>query len=124
MKELFEISFDEKGITRKENLHRIFWLWDVIKGGDGFKTQSIEWRKIKEIYVYKRDIFIVDLICITLRTANDDGFELHEQIRGWQELVENLPKYLPECDPFHEWFVKVAFPAFEFNLVKIYPTEN
>ena len=124
MKETFEITFDEKGISRKENLHRIFWLWDVVKGGDGFKERCVQWQEIKEVYVYKRDAYIVDLICMMLRTAVDDGFELHEQMRGWQLLIEDLPKHLPDCQPFHEWFMDVAFPAFEFNLIKIYPREN
>lgn len=126
MKETFEIETNEKGITLRENLHRIFWLWDVATGGDGFRERSVEWREIYEVYVYKRDVYIVDLICIMLRTSAADarGFELHEQMQGWQVLVEKLPEYLPECAPFHEWFMEVAFPAFEFNLIKIYPREN
>ena len=124
MKETLEISFDEKGVARRENLHRIFWLWDIATGGDGFREQRIEWREIKEVYVYKRDVYIVDLICIMLRANNDDSFELHEQMQGWQNLIENLPEFLPDCPPFHEWFMEVAFPAFEFNLIKIYPRED
>ena len=125
MKETLEIVTDETGVTRRYNLHRIFWLWNVATGGTGYTEQRAEWREIKEIYVYKRDVYIVDLICVMLRTSDDrDSFELHEQMSGWQNFVDNLPEHLPGCRPFHEWFMEVAFPAFEFNLVKIYPPEN
>jgi hypothetical protein len=123
MKETFEISFDEKGVSRRENLHRIFWLYDITIG-DGFREQRVEWRDIKELCVYKCDVYIVDLICIMIRTNDDKSFELHEQMQNWQTLVDKLPEFLPNCLPFHEWFMEVAFPAFEFNLIKVYPRKN
>ncbi|CAN5118334.1 hypothetical protein BH20ACI1_BH20ACI1_26870 [soil metagenome] len=124
MKDLFEISFDEKGITRKENFYRIFWLWNKITSGKGYREEKIEWQNIKEIYVYKRDAYIVDIIAMAFRMEDEKVFETNEQMAGWQLLIDNLPKIFPESKPFHEWFMEVAFPAFEFNLIKIYPREN
>lgn len=40
--------------------------------------------------------------------------------RSWQLLIDELPKLFPGSKPFHEWFMEVAFPAFEMNLLQIY----
>lgn len=124
MTDLFEISFDEKGITRKENFHRIFWLWNKITGGKGYREEKIEWQNVKEIYVYKQDAYIVDRITMAFRMEDEKAFEINEQMAGWQLLIDNLPKIFPDPKSFHEWFMEVAFPAFEFNLIKIYQQEN
>lgn len=120
MKNLYEIAFDERGIERRENLFRIFWLWSRLRGNSGYKIERVAWTEIESAYVYKRDAFTIDLICLAFRTENGEGFELNESMAGWENLIENLPEHLPGCLKFHEWFMTVAFPAFEMNLTQIY----
>lgn len=94
MNHIFEISFDENGVVRRQNLFRIFWLWDVIRGGSGFTESRVEWRTVKAAYVYKRDAYVFDVISLALRTGDDGVFELDERMSGWQDLTENLPQHL------------------------------
>jgi len=120
MKNLYEISFDEKGIERRENLYRIFWLWSYLRGNSGYHVERVGWNEIESAYVYKRDAFTLDVICLAFRLKDESGFELNESMAGWENLIENLPKYLSGCIEFHDWFMMVAFPAFEMNLTQIY----
>lgn len=121
MNNSFEINFDKEGVELKENLFRIFWLWAVLQGDSGTKTlQKIRWTEIKSVYVFKVDAFTVDVICMDFLLKNDKSFEIDERMQGWENLIENLPTYLPGCKSFHEWFTEVAFPAFETNLTQIY----
>lgn len=124
MKDQFEISFDKKGLTQKEKLYPIFKVWAFVNGKPTTKVRTIAWENVQEVYVFKRDIFAIDLICLAFRLNNDESLELNEQMKSWKYLVENLPKYLPDCPTFEQWFMDVAFPAFELNLIKIYPREN
>ena len=123
MDDQFEISFNEERLTFREKLYPVFKLAAFLQGKSTSIIQTVEWRGVREVYVYKRDVFAYDLICLTLMT-DDESIELTEQMKGWKYLIDSLPKYLPNCLIFEEWFTQVAFPAFEFNLIKIYPREN
>lgn len=120
MKNFYEISFDETGIVRRENLFRIFWLWSILKGDSGFKSKKIKWTEIEAAYVYKRDAFTTDLICLAFQMSDGSSVEFNESMAGWQNMIENIPEYLPNCVKFSDWFIQVAFPAFETNLTEIY----
>jgi hypothetical protein len=120
MRNFYEITFDETGIERRENMFRIFWLWSVLRGNSGYTTERVLWTEIESAYVYKRDAFTTDLICLAFRLQNGSSFEINESMQGWQNLIENLPAYLPDCINFSDWFMNVAFPAFEMNLTQIY----
>lgn len=120
----YEISFDDKSLTRRENYFRIFWLWDKITGGRGYKEEKIEWENVKEIYVYKRDAYVIDVIAMAFRMADENAFEINENMAGWQTLIDELPILFSGVMPFHEWFVEVAFPAFDMNLIQIYKRES
>lgn len=121
MNSRFEIKFDEKEIELKENLFGIFRLWAAVRGDSGTKTlQKTCWTDIKSVYVFKTDAYTVDVICMGFLLNSGESFEINEHTRGWENLIENLPTYLPGCKSFHEWFTEVAFPAFETNLTQIY----
>ena len=120
MKYIYEIAFDEEGIERRENLFRIFRLWSVLSGNSGYKIERILWSEIESAYVYKCDAFTSDLICLAFRLKDGSSFEVNESMQGWQNLVDNLPEHLPDCMEFSEWFMTVAFPAFEMNITQIY----
>lgn len=124
MKDPFEISFDETSITLKEKLYPIFKLWAFFQGKPTTKIQKILWQDVTNVYVYKRDVFTHDLICLMFRTKGAQTMELNEQMEGWQDIIVNLPNHLPDCKSFDEWFMEAAFPAFELNLIEIYQKET
>ncbi len=79
----FEIKHDANGFT-------VIPLTD----SDGTPT-DLNWVSIAEAIAFKRDLFCVDRVCIVFRST--DGFELevHEEMKGWIELCQVLPNYLP-----------------------------
>ena len=80
----------------------------------------ISWRETIRIEVFKRDLFSVDLICLTFFLRDDRALEINEEMNGWKSLVEKLPEYLPGCQTLEEWFPTVAFPPFKTNRTIIY----
>jgi hypothetical protein len=82
---------------------------------------SVNWSDVVAVFVYKKDLYVVDMICMSIALKNGHEFHLDEQMAGWTDLTERLPKILPGCLAIEEWFFQVAFPAFETNLIRIYP---
>ena len=80
---------------------------------------EINWNDVKEVFVFKRDLYVVDQICMTFVT-DQYIIEINEEMVGWQELIQKLPDYLPGCKSFEAWFLDVIQPAFETNLTKLY----
>ena len=82
-------------------------------------SASLEWRDVNAVVAYKRDLFAFDLICLGFVTANGT-IEVHEQMHGWSELVEQLPSYLPGVPPLSEWWDRVAQPPFATSMTKLF----
>ena len=80
----------------------------------------IAWRDAVSIEAFKRDLYSVDLICLTFHLRNEKVVEINEEMGGFESLVTTLPEYLPGCQTFGEWYTEVAFPAFKPNLTVIY----
>lgn len=87
------------------------------------KETILHWRDVIRVEAFKRDLYVVDLICLAFRETGDTEVEIHEEMEGWESLVVALSEYLPGCQKFEEWFQVVAFPAFELNLTTIYERE-
>ena len=67
-----------------------------------------------------RHLYAVDRICLAISYRDGTSSEVHEEMAGWQSLVDSLPERLPGCMPFASWFNTVALPAFETNPTKIF----
>lgn len=80
----------------------------------------IAWRDTVRIEVFKRDLFTIDLICLSFVLRNDRALEVNEEMEGWKSLVEKLPEYFTGCQSLEQWFPAVAFPAFRTNRTVIY----
>jgi hypothetical protein len=80
----------------------------------------MRWPDVQKVGVFKRDLYAVDMICLAVEVAGPAAIELNEEMEGWQPFVEALPEFLPGIKPWHEWFLEVAFPAFEVNPTLIY----
>ncbi len=85
---------------------------------------SMHWSDIQRAVVFKRDCFTFDCICLVLFRTDATGIEtvieLNEEMARWNSLIESLPKHLPGCLAFADWFSKVAFPACETNATEIF----
>ena len=85
---------------------------------EGPKSQRVEipWQSVDTILAYKRDLFTTDLICLAFEWRSQGtttAIELHEEMKNFRELIDELPKYFALRNP--EWWAEVAFPAFESN---------
>ena len=81
----------------------------------------VGWETIDRVVAYKRDCYTVDLICLAF--IDGDGvvlLDVDESATGYQELVDGMPQYLAGCLSMGEWFMEVAFPAFEVNATELY----
>lgn len=121
MTDQFTIEFSEDGVRLTEKLYPIFKLRAWLRGKSGANVSFMAWREVERVFVYKQDDFTVDRICMTfVSSGGGKVLEINERMRGWQYQIEDLPEHLPGCKPFHEWFMDVAFPAFEMNMTEIY----
>lgn len=104
----YAISFDSKMLT----------VTDIRSQKRG--AQVIPWSDIRQATVFKRDLFSIDCICLRISCADGTGVELNEEMAGWNRLIHALPKCLPGCLPYSEWYSSAAFPAFAPNPAEIY----
>lgn len=84
------------------------------------ETVATFWTDIRRATAFKRDMFTVDCICLQLDRADGTIVEINEDMAGWNRLVEALPKQLPGCKSYSEWYSSVAFPPFTANPTEIY----
>jgi hypothetical protein len=92
--------------------------WSSIKN-DRYEL-VVAWQDTVGVKAFKRDLYTVDLICLSILLKDNKAVELNEEMAGWESLVEKLPTYLPGCQQFAEWFSAVAYPAFKPNVTGIY----
>jgi hypothetical protein len=85
---------------------------------------GFEWEAVARVVAYKRDLYIYDLVCVAFEFADGTAFEIHEEMMGWQDLIDSLCQRLPGCAPFDEWWPKVASPAFETNETTLFDRQS
>lgn len=82
------------------------------------KIERLRWNAIQKIHAFKRDLGIVDSICLAFITKNGI-IEISEDAKEFSDILEKLENHLGITP---EWMMTVMFPAFETNLTQIYPT--
>ena len=80
----------------------------------------LQWRDVIRVEAFKRDLYVVDQICLLFIKTDGSELEINEEMSGFGEFVQALPTYLPGCQTFGQWYLPVAIPAFELNLTVIY----
>jgi len=83
------------------------------------KIQAIDWAKIEKVIAYKRDCFGFDLMCLGIDGAGS-AFEITEEAKGWDELLDRAPDYLPGWRSKTDWYQGVMLPAFKENRTIIF----
>ncbi len=68
-----------------------------------------EWSDVVRVEAFRRDLYMIELICVTISTRND-SCELNHKMRGWSGFVEMLEEAIPEQFPEAEWFPAGANP--------------
>jgi hypothetical protein len=87
------------------------------------RTRTVPWPEITSVAAYKVDRFSFDSIALGFQLVDGTSLEFYEEVEGWTDLAQGLHHYLPGCLPFQEWFMSVAFPAFQINFTEIFKRE-
>ncbi len=80
----------------------------------------LRWQSLEKIKAYNRDLLTTDLVCLGLYTSESDFLEINEEMIGFGNLVESLPKSLPGFPDQQEWWEKIVKPAFAANSTKLW----
>ena len=80
----------------------------------------MSWSEVRSVTALKRDLSRVDLICLQFERSNGQVYEVHEEMVGWPELLEALPRHLPGCMNEGEMLAKVMNPPFAANETVIF----
>jgi len=75
---------------------------------------NVTWDEVTSIVAYKRDCFVVDLLCVGIETK-DLWVETNEEMDSWKSMIDALPNYLPGMPKASEWWERVVQPPFAAN---------
>lgn len=78
---------------------------------------DVLWSEIVRIDAHKEDLFVVDMIVLTLTTGDGRFVQVDDEMVGFSIFNEEMPRRFPGM---REWFMAVAFPAFERNEMTIW----
>jgi hypothetical protein len=94
--------------------------FSVSRTGGTAPLLSVAWSDVLRLTAFKRDLLIVDCICMAIATRDGRTIEVNEEMVGWDAFTEALPRYLPGSGQWVDWFWQVAFPAFATNETQIF----
>jgi hypothetical protein len=108
----FRLSIDAAGITVTR------------RRATSAPGSPIAWSEVVCVVAFKRDLFVVDCICLAFAMADGTTTEVNEEMEGWEALTDALPKYLPGSKDWSECFSQVAFPAFATNETVVFERKS
>ncbi len=103
-----KISFDE--------IYSEFGIFEY--ENNGFRILSnkndnlILWSDIIEINVYKKDLYVYDLISMEI-LIKEKVLNINEETAGWYQFVLKLKEIFKEIPK--DWEIEIAQPPFELN---------
>ncbi|MDD2338560.1 MAG: hypothetical protein PHD01_18545 [Geobacteraceae bacterium] len=65
------------------------------------------WSDIRRLYVYKRDIYVGNLLCLAILATEDRLFEINEESPGWKEVADAIEHFLPGSLSHTEWELRL-----------------
>src|SRR5436309_9151415 len=83
-------------------------------------THTLLWSDVTRARAFKRDLFAVDLVCLSLEAAEELALEVNEEMGGWSELLEALPTLLPGCMNQGQILDAVLKPPFATNETEVF----
>ena len=75
----------------------------VTSGAHGTHTVHVGWHEISKIDAYQRDQFQKNVFLV-LTLKDGSNVELNENLPGWTDVIDALPKNLPGCLPRGDWW--------------------
>ena len=110
-----EVSLEDKKYGVLEVFDNGFQLSKTEKALKSF----VEWSNVSEIYVFKRDLYTTDLICLGWKMlSTNEIVEIHEEMLGFKNVCEIMIEKF-ETIPV-TWYMDVAHPAFETNMTLLW----
>jgi hypothetical protein len=91
----------------------------VSTSGSRQPNEALSWGEVDTVIAYKRDLYAMDLICLAFGTS-EGAIEVHEEMQGWPQLVEQLPSRLADMPPLSDWWERVAKPPFALSATTLY----
>ena len=86
----------------------------VVRAGTDEMAWQIEWDQVEEILVWKVDFFTFDQVCMGFAWSGSNVLKgVDEGMAGWDDLHPAIERQFGV--KFHEWWLDVAFPAFDEN---------
>lgn len=83
---------------------------------EGRSTLAAAWNHVETVTVFKRDLYVVDQICLLLTLRGESPpLEITEGDEGYEAFLVHMEGHLPGIVPYVEWFLAVVFPAFVPN---------
>lgn len=82
---------------------------------------DVLWSEIVRIDAHKEDLLIVDMIVLTLFTGDGRFVQVDDDMVGFNIFDEEMPR---RFSGMREWFMAVAFPAFERNEMTIWEKQT
>ena len=107
-----EISWDDSGAKVQ---------WASVKNETG--VLSFSWQSVLAVDAFKRDLSVVDCICLAFETP-EGWIEVNEEMKGWDEFLSAVESSLPGFPPRKDWWRTVAIPAFETNHLRLWTEEE
>lgn len=89
-------------------------------GAPAKPTVRLAWADVTRATAYKRDLFSVDLVCLLFESADGRWIEVDEELAGWHELLETLPRALPGALDADRLLRAVVQPPFATNETLVY----
>ena len=85
----------------------------ILRGGR--PVASARWDDVVRLRAYKRDGFTTDLVCLNVELQSGTTLLVHEEMPGWEDVIEAAERALPGMKEFRSWFPEVVKPAFARN---------
>lgn len=96
-------------------------VYAIVADDDGFSWSimksekllvNVRWSDVLSVTAFKHDLLTYDNICLAFETA-DGWVEVHEEMQGYDELIEAAERHLPSFPVRLEWYGDVMLPPFE-----------
>jgi hypothetical protein len=73
---------------------------------------EMHWNDVRVVFAHKKDLLTFDQNCLTFM-SNEARIEANDEMEDFVDFAEALPRYLPGCKRWSEWFLFAKVPAFD-----------
>jgi hypothetical protein len=81
---------------------------------------KVAWSDVVSARAFKRDLFMMDCVCLQFTLLNGTVIEVNEDMKGWKNLLSSLPSVLSGFPEVNSWLGKVTLPPFAVQLTELW----